>query len=109
VTEVAPFAVSFDLQEADTIGGSGTIQTEKVKLRDAEGTLYYRDGIQAVAFDRALAGMREQLDSYQESYDRIRSNFVPWTFGLVIVPPIILAGLGLALGWIIRGFRRQQI
>lgn len=109
VVAFEPYAVPFDLQDGEQIDGIGKIVKQDIEVRDAKGTLYYRDGISSVTLDAARRGMQNDLARYQRSYDQARSGVIPVALAYILVPPLLLIGMGVVIGRIARGFTAGRV
>lgn len=74
--------------------------------RNYRSHLYTADGILPEDLTRSSAVVQPSIDAYQANSDVIRAAFVPWAFGMTLLPPLGLLLVGWVIGWVLGGLRK---
>lgn len=68
--------------------------------------LYYASGALHADLARSIAVVQAELDKMQAEQDRHRAASMPGYIAALVLPPLLILGLGAVTGWIASGFRK---
>ena len=77
-----------------------------IRTRNYLAHLYTASSIRQADLAPAVAFVQGEVDKYQAGKDEMVRGAMPGVAVSVVLPPLILLGLGWVVGWIVAGFRR---